>query len=356
MNNLLNRFILFLVLFFSFSGVAVAEGNQECLKVGFHQFPGIAVHDKEENMLSGLAADILEEVKQEIGKDICYAEYPDLKKIFPAVNAQEVDLMVGAFTITHQREKLVDFTVPYMISGSGILVMAHESTGISTIAQAIFTPVVGQAFLFFAGFLLTAGLILWFLERGDESGIPKNFLSGYVQACFCAFDLAISAGFGRVEPQKIIGRIVGIPVFIVGTIFVGTLIGSVTSALTLVEFEHSINSPIDLHHKAVATKSGSNNVDLLHKFEVNVIQVNTRDEAIEALTSGRADAVVYDAPFLKFIAAQNEELTVTHTFSPYYYGFAVPPGSTLREEINAVLLKMQHNGKLDTLTKRYFAD
>jgi ABC-type amino acid transport substrate-binding protein len=65
-------------------------------------------------------------------------------------------------------------------------------------------------------------------------------------------------------------------------------------------------------------------------------------EAMEAAARGGVDAVVYDAPILKFIATHEmggRLRVLPRTFERQDYGIALPQGSALREPLNVLLLE-----------------
>ena len=77
---------------------------------------------------------------------------------------------------------------------------------------------------------------------------------------------------------------------------------------------------------------------------------------LTAITEGRIDAFVYDAPIIRYLI--NKEFhgklqVLSRTFVRQDYGIALPPGSSLREPINRVLLKTIGDPKWQDVLKRY---
>ncbi len=68
-------------------------------------------------------------------------------------------------------------------------------------------------------------------------------------------------------------------------------------------------------------------------------------------------AVVYDAPLLRYYLgthAGSHQQLVGDLLEREDYGFAVPEKSPLRKAINRALLKLDENGDLDELDKKWF--
>jgi polar amino acid transport system substrate-binding protein len=83
---------------------------------------------------------------------------------------------------------------------------------------------------------------------------------------------------------------------------------------------------------------------------------DTPDEALAALAAGQVDAVVYDAPILRYEVRQRYGSTLTvlpGVFERQYYGIALPTGSDLREPINQVLLRRIEMPEWQGLLQRY---
>jgi len=87
--------------------------------------------------------------------------------------------------------------------------------------------------------------------------------------------------------------------------------------------------------------------------------VDELDEALEDLAAKRVDAVVYDAPLLRYevLNRYSDKLQVlSGVFDRQDYAFALPQGSDLREPINRAILEyLTDDDWQDTLTS-YLGD
>jgi polar amino acid transport system substrate-binding protein len=52
-------------------------------------------------------------------------------KLFPALKAGEVDMVISGMTITQERDRSLSFVRPYYVSGKGILAVAEKQTTLS---------------------------------------------------------------------------------------------------------------------------------------------------------------------------------------------------------------------------------
>ena len=81
----------------------------------------------------------------------------------------------------------------------------------------------------------------------------------------------------------------------------------------------------------------------------------TRD-GLNALAQGELEAMVYDAPLLRYLTMTEFQTTVAVlpvTFDRQDYGIAFPTGSPLREPVNRLLLKKIRQDAWQEVLMRY---
>jgi lysine-arginine-ornithine-binding protein len=119
-----------------------------------------------------------------------------------------------------------------------------------------------------------------------------------------------------------------------------------------------ISKPTDLVGKTVGVQINTTGQFYLEKVPgVNVKQYNTMDLAFLDLQNGRIDAVVGDAPTLKYMIAQSFRTlkTVGTPFTDEQFGIAVGrKNPELVDAINAALKKIRASGEYDKLNEKWF--
>lgn len=144
-----------------------------------------------------------------------------------------------------------------------------------------------------------------------------------------------------------------------GLFIIAGFTAAVTSALTLTELRSGINGPSDLSRVKVATVDGSTSADYLRSRHINFARHADVDSALQSLAIGDCDAVVYDAPILKYQTYQNwsgEAYVLPASFERQNYAFALPSDSELREPINQVLLRQTSSPNWDEVLATYFGE
>lgn len=122
-----------------------------------------------------------------------------------------------------------------------------------------------------------------------------------------------------------------------------------------------INAPADLDGKIVATETGNGAVDYLQKDMPNaqISQYPDINAALLALSSGRADAVVFDSPKLTLYAhtaGDGKVKVIRPLLTTLDVGLAVQKGSNLLGPINEQIAAMKADGRLDALKKKWFGE
>lgn len=90
------------------------------------------------------------------------------------------------------------------------------------------------------------------------------------------------------------------------------------------------------------TLADSTSADFLDQQRLRYQGVSSLPDALERLAAGDIDAVVYDAPILRYLINSHYDedlLVLPHELERQDYGIAMPQHSALREPINTALLE-----------------
>lgn len=133
-------------------------------------------------------------------------------------------------------------------------------------------------------------------------------------------------------------------------------------AIAVTEADTVIKGETDLKGKTVAVQIGTTGAEKAQELKdagiVKEIKTfNTVDVVMLELSNGGVDAVINDKPVTEaFMAKQPGKIKIVgETLASDSYGFAVRKGnSELLTKIDAGLKKVQENGKLEEIMKKYF--
>ncbi|TAL86897.1 MAG: transporter substrate-binding domain-containing protein [Rhodanobacter sp.] len=316
------------------------QSARQPLIVGVKVAPPFVIEDH--GHYSGLAIDLWQETAADHGWKYVYKPY-DLEGLLDAVSHNKVDVGIGAITATAAREKLMDFAHPITSSGLGVAVRGGQTAGWLAVVSALVSPAFLKVIATLALLLLTVGFLVWLLEHKRN---PDQFGGSRRQGIFSGFWWAMvtmtTVGYGDVAPRTVGGRILGLVWMLAALVIVSFFTASITSALTVGQLSDRIRSGADLGGMQVASVPDSTSAAWLERQRFGYSKVRDVDAALAALAAGRVDAVVYDAPLMRWDIQQRYRgklHVLPLVLERQDYAFALPSGSRLREPIDTSLLQ-----------------
>lgn len=306
----------------------------------------------------GFTVDLWQEIAEELRIKTEYSVAPTVAELLKGVRDKAADVAMGAITITAQRETEVDFTHPFYRAGLRIAVPARSGpTWFATLARfasADFLAMLGTLLLLT---FVTANL-LWFLERRvNPECFPSSYAAGVFEATWWSIATIITGGCENKSPVSVLGRLVAIAWMLGSIVLVASFTATLSSQMTAETVTGAIAGPEGLPGRLVATIKGTSAVGALRARDAQVVECASLEEAFALTESGRADAVVFDAPVLAYKIRQMQRCPVRLVgplFENQDYGIALPTGSPLREHINQVILRLDESGKLAEINKKWF--
>jgi len=280
-----------------------------------------------------------------------------LPEMLSAVEAGDVDLAAAALTVNHERETRMDFTHPFHQSGLGIAVNTRPTQLWDTLKSTIFSPGVLKVTLGLLAVLLLVGVTMYLIERKrNAQDFGEGPVRGVGVGVWWAAVTLTTVGYGDTVPRSPAGRVLGFFWMFAGLFIIATFTATLTSSLTIKQLESSVAGPEDLPRVRVATVGGSTSEAYLQSLHVNAVTFPTVKQALAALHSDEADAVVYDLPILRYEIHQHfsgKVHVLPVTLERQSYAFALPQDSPLREPFNRALLQENVGPAWKELTDQY---
>ena len=316
------------------------EGQPKHLLVGVKLAPPFVM--QEDGKYSGLAIYLWEEAAHAHGWTWDYRQF-ELDDLLNAVSEHKVDIGLGAITATAEREGRMDFAHPMISSGLGVAVRNDQRSGWLAVIQAFVSP----AFLKIIGVLVlllfSVGVLAWLFERKAN---PEQFGGHHRQGIFAGFWWAMvtmtTVGYGDLAPRSVGGRVLGMVWMLAALLIASFFTASITSALTVGQLTQRIKSVDDLAGAHIASVVATTSGDWLDSRSIEFTKSADLNGALIDLAKGRVDAVVYDAPLLRWEIRQRFRRSLQIlplVLERQDYAFALPDASPLREPIDASLLQ-----------------
>jgi ABC-type amino acid transport substrate-binding protein len=309
------------------------------LIVGTKEAPPFAMKDAD-GRWTGISIELWQIMAAELKLDYQFKEM-DLEDLLSGVQNNSLDAAVAAITVTSDRERVMDFTHPFYITGLGIAVSASRGTPWLEVPRRVLSPQFLALVGLLALVLMGLGLLMWLLERKKN---PEQFggrlIEGIGSGFWWSAVTMTTVGYGDKAPRTAAGRVVGLIWMFAAIIIISSFTAAITSALTVSQLGSSIRGPGDLSRIRVAGVVSSTGEQYLKARHIHYHEYPDPLSALRALATGRSDAVVYDAPILKYLAKEHYPDAIKvlpNTFIRQDYAIAVPQGSPLRETLDRVL-------------------
>ncbi|XP_067672022.1 glutamate receptor ionotropic, kainate 3-like [Haliotis asinina] len=278
---------------------------------------------------------------------------------------RSVDLGIGPISLTSERERVIDFTKPYMEEGAGIILRRFEDK--SSKIFRVFKPFSESVWLAVAGAVLVVGFTLALVnhlsplklqQQGEGEDGNRNTDISTSDNIWIVYESYMEQG-SEISPPNISGR------FILGFWWVFTILMVASYKANLVAFltVNFVGKPIrnvdDLADQSVIkplVKQGSNLYQELQKGETETFRklwamvktappVKNNDEALHLVLTGDY-ALLTDQSQIEFLRMTDcENLMSGETpFNVGGLGFIVPESSPLLEILSFNLIQLQEAG------------
>lgn len=337
----MRNLISILLALIAISPSVAQDSLNQSLVVGIKDTPPFVI-EREDGSFTGVSVELWNQVAEELGVDFTYKKL-ELPQLIEALETHNVDLSINPLTVTSSRVKAFNFTQPFYITSLAIAVPTADVNPAIAFALNLFSTEFINALLLLFLVILIFGFLAWLFERKAN---PEEFESGWKGVWSGIWWSAVTmttVGYGDKSPRSAGGRIVALVWMFTAIIIISGFTGSIASSLTVQQLGSDISGPDDLKGVKVATIKGSTSEEYLNNRGMNSVAFQSTESALKALADGDAEALVYDAPILKYLIHEHdlsEKIALLpHQFNTQYYSFSVSKEQRqLADQINPVLL------------------
>ncbi|XP_070563524.1 glutamate receptor 3-like [Ptychodera flava] len=300
--------------------------------------------------------------------------------------SQKADMAAAPLTISYMRERVVDFSMPFMTSGlTAVYKKGTTFAGNQNINLfAFLTPYQAPVWICIIVAGAVVGLTTYLLSRFSpcEGRAPSNSAEsrgeqdqhvGIDDAFWFTFSTLMLQGYSK-SPRSVAVRFLGIFWFFFVIVILFTYLSTVAAFLTVERVEGPVESFEGLSRQSYVQygtiKGGSSEAFFKHSqvetykkmsWAMNGAQpsafVNSTASGIQRVRESKERyAFIGEKHSLQYIAAQQPcDLSVMPTeISVKSYGFAFRHNSTLREQVTRALLYLGESGQLDYLETKWW--
>lgn len=346
------RYYLALIGLITLSFNAFAQSDP--LRVGITSVPPF-VMENSEGEWQGISVDLWREIAT--GLDREYELIPmGFSDLLAQVESGEIDVAVGALTMTAEREARFDFSHPFYQTGLAIAIPSEPEQSVFASLRALvswqFMSVIGAL----AALLLLVGFVLWLFERRRN---PEQFggkaSEGIGSGFWWAAVTMTTVGYGDKAPVSLAGRLVALVWMFAGLIMVASFTAAITSSLTVTNLQNQIQGPADLPGHTVATIANTASESYLQAERIRHQRYPDLSTAMQSVVDGDTDAIVYDRALMQYRNQQmdNALSLLPGVFDQQLYALAMPAGSPLRDQLSERLLVVTESPTWEAIVAQY---
>ncbi|MEL6189765.1 MAG: transporter substrate-binding domain-containing protein, partial [Myxococcota bacterium] len=268
----------------------------ETIRVGVETAPPFVVQT-EGGEWEGISLRLWRDLAEDRGWK--YEVFESLERDLDDLVAQgEVDVGIGAFTLSPDGEAAFDYSHAYLHAGLAVATARRSGSDLSRGLAVLAEPRVTRTTLGIAVVVGLVGLLIWLMERGRE---PKDrTIVSLEDGFWWSVVTMTTVGYGDTTPQTRAGRFFAAAWMLVSLVLLSVFTAVLASAFTAAELAQ-VDGPEDLHRARVGTVDDSNGASYLSRLGIRSRSYPFLLHALRALRRDELDAVVYDAPTLRYV-------------------------------------------------------
>ncbi|XP_023289712.1 glutamate receptor 1 [Orussus abietinus] len=321
---------------------------------------------------------------------------------------KEADIAIAPITITSERERVIDFSKPFMSLGISIMIKkpVKQKPGVFSFLNPLSKEIWVCVIFSYIGVSIVLFIVSRFSpyewrvlqisgsadpsmgSRGDPGmqhphgpqGSPQTPHSSMANDFSILNSLWFSLGAFMqqgcdISPRSISGRIVGSVWWFFTLILISSYTANLAAFLTVERMVTPINSPEDLAAQTevqYGTLYHGSTWDFFRRSQISLyskmwefmnsrkhVFVRTYDEGIRRVRTSKGKyALLIESPKNDYINEREpcDTMRVGSNLDSKGFGVATPLGSPLRDGINLAVLSLKENGELAKLVNRWWFD
>ncbi|KAI3379840.1 hypothetical protein SNEBB_010843 [Seison nebaliae] len=299
------------------------------------------------------------------------------------IYSNTIDLAIGPWSITLDRQAILRFTSPYMEEAAGIMTK-RQKFGVDEGYYKIFRPFELNLWITCFTTIVVVGLVLYlFLVYENKYVVPqlKTQRKPFREISSAKFRRCMAFSFGKffkqnveLEPNSFPARMIVGSWWFVTLIIMASYTANLTANLTVKQSSKLIDSLNDLikaqgYHIGIRNGSNLHNLFMTSKIpkykkikekivkDEEASLFYTNNEAFNTSLSRENYAIIMDYSQLKFMTNQNCDLILANErFDPVNLAFAVNNNFEYIDQFNKLIIKMQETGIIERLKDRYWSE
>lgn len=338
-----------------------ADPDSQSVTVAVHTLEPFVVRTSS-GELTGFSIDLWNEVAQRLGWTTDYIETDNVRGQLETITEGRSDVAIGAISLTADREQLFDFSQPTLDAGLQIIVPVHDTRPSVPGLGGYLDLLLSRTMLIWLSAAVVVSVvpahIFWLIERRSaEPVVSRSYFPGILQSF--GWGIGSLVGKNSTSATKTITQALAILWGFAGIVFVSFYSANLSATLTVAKLDAKISGPADLYEKSVATVGDTTAAAFLRSMGIDATETKTIEESYHLLREEGYEAVVFDAPVLRYYVAHRGEgvaVMAGPVFQDENQGFVFKINSPLRKPINQALFRMREDGTYNLIKEKWFGD
>jgi polar amino acid transport system substrate-binding protein len=338
-----------------------ADPDSQSVTVAVHTLEPFVVRTSS-GELTGFSIDLWNEVAQRLGWTTDYIETDNVRGQLETITEGRSDVAIGAISLTADREQLFDFSQPTLDAGLQIIVPVHDTRPSVPGLGGYLDLLLSRTMLIWLSAAVVVSVvpahIFWLIERRSaEPVVSRAYFPGILQSF--GWGIGSLVGKNSTSATKTITQALAILWGFAGIVFVSFYSANLSATLTVAKLDAKISGPADLYEKSVATVGDTTAAAFLRSMGIDATETKTIEESYHLLREEGYEAVVFDAPVLRYYVAHRGEgvaVMAGPVFQDENQGFVFKINSPLRKPINQALFRMREDGTYNLIKEKWFGD
>ena len=353
--------VIFIFLFFGLSFVQAQKENnisiRDTLVVGYNINAPFIFKDNDE--LNGIVYKMWQDITKN-DKNIYKLEYHPLDSLLLGLSNGSIDIGLSPLTINHNRIENIDFSVPYYVSNSTVLVKKlNFKQKISRFLAGINILNLLRILGFLLILLAVFGFLVWIFERKKNKDFGEG-IHGFWNGLWWSAVTMTTVGYGDKSPKTVGGRVVGLIWMFSAIILISSVTAGITSSLTVKKLGWDNSDFTDFKAITIGTISKSATEQrLMDNNWSNFKSYHTLNELLSALENNEVQAVTHDEPILRYALNNNDTfkdfnfLNIKYNQSLYAMGFSRSLDAGIKHKLSKKILNFTESNDWKILLSRY---
>ncbi|WP_234806265.1 transporter substrate-binding domain-containing protein [Mycolicibacterium celeriflavum] len=312
--------------------------------------------------MTGFSVELWEEITKRLDWSTDYVDTGDVRGQLAAVADGGAKVAVGGISLTAERERSFDFTHPTLDAGLQIIVPVHDTRPSVPGLGGYLDLLLSRTMLIWLSAAVVVSMVpahaFWLIERRSHKPVvSRAYFPGIVQSF--GWGIGSLVGKNSASATKTVTKALAILWGFAGIVFIAYCSANLSATLTVAKLDAKITGPADLYDKSVATVAGTTAATFLRSMGIDATETSTVEDSYHLLREEGYDAVVFDAPVLRYYVAHRGE-GVAVMAGPVFHeedqGFVTKIDSPLRRPINQTLFRMREDGTYNLIKEKWFGD